>query len=300
MAEPITFVVSTEEVNSYGTWVKTNGIDLTRFKPNPIMLWMHERDDSRNSSEFLPIGYWDNIRIDAENRLLMDANFSEANEKAQTLRKMVEEGTIRTASIGINIIELSEAPEHVKQGQTRFAITRSELVEVSIVDIPANQNAVRLYDGMNIKKLNKKNQFSMEDVKLLSDKQPDKSLLKQFGEMFGLKTKEERIAEESVQLSTEISALKAEKETISAQLTALKSENEALKTENTELKAASEEAETQISELKAQNVALLNAPGAPAAKIKTSQDGTPADGPVTSKTMSFADKLNKVKEAYFG
>ena len=41
--EKNTFVISDESVNSYGYIVKTDGIDITAFERNPVMLYMHER-----------------------------------------------------------------------------------------------------------------------------------------------------------------------------------------------------------------------------------------------------------------
>ena len=62
-------------------------------------------------------------------------------------------------SAGIEILEMSEDPKLLKPGQTRPTITKSRLIEVSIVDIGANddalvltQNGVRLQlgkDGSN-------------------------------------------------------------------------------------------------------------------------------------------------------
>ena len=50
------------------------------------------------------------------------------------------------ASAGIEIIETSDAPEYLLQGQTRRTITRCRLEEVSIVDIGGNNDALQLYD----------------------------------------------------------------------------------------------------------------------------------------------------------
>jgi len=53
-------------------------------------------------------------------------------------------------SAGLEILEWSEAEEHLTQGQTRPTVTRSKLTEVSVVDIGANDDAlqaVRLYQN---------------------------------------------------------------------------------------------------------------------------------------------------------
>ena len=35
--------ISSESLNCYGTWVKTDGVDLEQYQRNPVLLWMHWR-----------------------------------------------------------------------------------------------------------------------------------------------------------------------------------------------------------------------------------------------------------------
>ena len=35
--------ISNETLNCFGTWVKTDGVDVEQFRKNPVMLWMHWR-----------------------------------------------------------------------------------------------------------------------------------------------------------------------------------------------------------------------------------------------------------------
>ena len=34
--------ISNEELNCYGTWIRTAGLELSQFRRNPVMLWMHQ------------------------------------------------------------------------------------------------------------------------------------------------------------------------------------------------------------------------------------------------------------------
>lgn len=128
--KPITFVLSDESVNSYGFVVLTEGIDTTAFERNPVMLYMHNRDGN-------VIGRWENIRKDGK-RLLGDAVFDDSTELAATVKKQVEKGFLRSVSIGIEQI----ATEELNGVQT---VTKCRLIEASIVDIPSNENAVKLF-----------------------------------------------------------------------------------------------------------------------------------------------------------
>lgn len=127
---PITFVLSDESVNSFGFVVLTAGIDTTAFERNPVMLYMHNRDGN-------VIGRWENIRKE-DNRLLGDAVFDDSTELAATVKKQVENGFLRCVSIGIEQI----ATEELNGVQT---VTKCRLIEISIVDIPSNSNAVKLF-----------------------------------------------------------------------------------------------------------------------------------------------------------
>ena len=135
-------IISTSGLNCYGGRVLTSGIDLTQVQKNPILLWMHRRSFDRDA---MPIGRIDNLRTDGD-RLIGTPVFDQNDEFAKKIESKWENGFLRMASAGIEIIETSDAPEHLLQGQTRRTITRCRLEEVSIVDIGGNDEALQLYD----------------------------------------------------------------------------------------------------------------------------------------------------------
>lgn len=135
-------IISTSGLNCYGGRVLTSGIDLTQFQKNPLLLWMHRRSFDRDA---MPIGRIDNLRIDGD-RLIGTPVFDQNDEFAKKIESKWENGFLRMASAGIEIIETSDAPEHLLQGQTRRTITRCKLEEVSIVDMGGNDEALQLYD----------------------------------------------------------------------------------------------------------------------------------------------------------
>ena len=120
----------------------TSGIDLTQFQKNPLLLWMHRRSFDRDA---MPIGRIDNLRTDGD-RLIGTPVFDQNDEFAKKIESKWENGFLRMASAGNEIIETSDAPEHLLQGQTRRTITRCRLEEVSIVDMGGNDEALQLYD----------------------------------------------------------------------------------------------------------------------------------------------------------
>lgn len=133
------FVMSNQSLNCYGFWTLTAGIDLTDFFKNPVGYYNHE-------SEELPPLKWENIRIEGEN-LVGTAVFDEKDEFSMKLWQKVESGFINGASIGFRVLEVSEDPNLLKQGQRNATVTKCKLVECSVVNNPANSEAlaIRLY-----------------------------------------------------------------------------------------------------------------------------------------------------------
>lgn len=139
------FVINTSRVNSYGTRVLTAGIDTGQFKRNPVLLYMHRRDHGWERDAPMVIGRVENVEVDGDN-LIGEPVFDMADDFAAKIARKWEEDFLRMCSAGLEPIEFSSAPEHVAQGQTRATITKSKLVEVSIVDIGANDDALQLYE----------------------------------------------------------------------------------------------------------------------------------------------------------
>ncbi len=171
-----TFVVSDEAVNLYGFRVLTKGINLEQFKRNPIMLYMHNRSAYQPTGDEV-IGRWENIRVEGT-KLLADAVFDESSELGKKIADKVRGGFIRMASIGIRKKEISEAKEYLLAGQTRPTVTKSDLDEISIVDMGGNNNALKLYG-------NKGEEIELQELNFKS--KPDMSELKSVNIALGLK-----------------------------------------------------------------------------------------------------------------
>lgn len=150
MTKTKTFVVSDETVNSHGFTVLTAGIDLSRFEKNPVMLFNH---DTANI-----IGRWENIRVEGV-QLLADAVFDETDEQGKEIARKVAEGFLKATSLGLNFSE-----NDLKEGK----LEKSVLHEISIVNIGANENAVKLYDNSKNINLHFENLSLLNELKQLS------------------------------------------------------------------------------------------------------------------------------------
>lgn len=132
-------IISTERINSYGSRVLTAGIDLTQYEKNPIVLYMHRR----GRKEDMPIGIMTNLRV--ENNILYGTpKFDDDTEDERNISKKWDRGTLRMLSAGLDVLEWSEDPAMLVAGQTRPTVTKSKLIEVSVVDIGSNDDALQV------------------------------------------------------------------------------------------------------------------------------------------------------------
>lgn len=144
-----TFILSTQEVNSYGFIVLTSGIDLEDFKKNPAMLFNHNPNK-------IP-GKWDNIRVE-NNQLIADTLFDEKDSEAQAIANKVEGGFLNGASIGIDIIEIVLGA--LAGFDDYVVVTKCKLREASLTPTPSNCSALKLYrDGKEITQAELQAQF---------------------------------------------------------------------------------------------------------------------------------------------
>lgn len=148
-----TFLLSDESVNSHGTRVITSGIRTDDFLKNPIVLWNHTRAWSDKEDQVLPIGKVTRLWVE-NNALYGSVVFDDKDEFAIKIESKVAQRILNACSISISVITTSEDSTVLMQGQTRPTIIESSLRELSIVDIPANKNSVRLYDSGNGMELN--------------------------------------------------------------------------------------------------------------------------------------------------
>ncbi len=134
-----TFVLSDESVNSYGFRVLTEGIDLTQFIKNPVLLVDHQGE---------AIGFWENIRIE-DKQLLADPVFNDTDENAIRVAQKVEEGTIKGASIGIENAVFTDDSQLKADGQKYGTVISCVMFEASVTSLPANGNSLALYKARN-------------------------------------------------------------------------------------------------------------------------------------------------------
>jgi len=212
--------ISNDTLNSYGTRVLTAGMNVEQYQRNPVLLYMHERGNV--------IGYMKDVKVE-DGEVTGEPVFDCASELSRRCKRQWEFGSLKMVSAGLDIVELSEEPGLLVEGQTSPTISKSKLFEVSIVDIGANDDAIRLRkDG--------------ETITLGKDGESCLPLLKQNNEP---KKQEERMDMKTIALQMGLPETATD-----AEITARLGELNAAKAENAELQKEKKTLElTRITEL---------------------------------------------------
>jgi HK97 family phage prohead protease len=130
----VTFVLSDDSVDRVGDTLAVDGWDIASFRKNPVVLWAHD-------SSSPPIGKMWNIRANG-GRLLGDVEFAppETYEFADQIFRLVRDGFIRAGSVGFIALDYSFSNDDDRPFGIDYK--RQELLEFSIVPIPANAHAL--------------------------------------------------------------------------------------------------------------------------------------------------------------
>jgi HK97 family phage prohead protease/HK97 family phage major capsid protein len=133
-ANPDLYVLSTESVDRMGEVISIQGWDLRNFKNNPIALLNH-------SSNAI-IGSWKNVRIDGK-RLLGELVLADegTSERIDEIRRLRQQGHIKAVSVGFRPTEKVPLDKDADPYFGPFKYLKQELVECSLVAVPANPDA---------------------------------------------------------------------------------------------------------------------------------------------------------------
>lgn len=139
--EGLEFVLSDATPDRMGDVVEQNGWDLRPFKRNPVALFNH-------NSNF-PLGVWENVRVEGGRlmgRLKLAARGTSA--RIDELISLVDQGILRAVSIGAKVLDSDPIDPKRPYGATRYK--RLELLEVSLVSVPANPAALAVARSLNL------------------------------------------------------------------------------------------------------------------------------------------------------
>lgn len=144
----ITFVASDGTRDSAGTVLNVNGWKLDRFNSNGIIGYQHKVyggwDDTDNPDNVIGKGY----AYVKDGQLLVDVEFepAEINELAEKIYQKLLFGSLKAVSVGFMPVgkgQWGKDEESLDGKNPTYYYAGQELLEVSVVNIPANPNALK-------------------------------------------------------------------------------------------------------------------------------------------------------------
>ena len=133
------FILSDATPDRMGDVIEAEGWDLGNFKKNPIALFNHKAD--------FPIGRWINLRTtDGALRSHLQLAPKGTSARIDEIRALVDADILRAVSVGF----LPRKSEPLTKGGGGVRFKKTELVECSLVSIPANPNALAVARSLNI------------------------------------------------------------------------------------------------------------------------------------------------------
>jgi HK97 family phage prohead protease len=128
-ANTFTAVASTAAVDRHGEIVSPEGWDLENFKKNPVLLWSHDHT--------IPaIGKATKVWVEgfgAQAKLMFSGVWQTVTEEGKAAAQLVSDGILNSFSVGFLPYDM--------EGNT---YTEQELLEISLVNVPANPDAMML------------------------------------------------------------------------------------------------------------------------------------------------------------
>lgn len=144
----VTFVASDGTRDSAGTVLNVNGWDLKRFNSNGIIGYQHKVyggwEDTDNPDNVIGKGF----AYVKDGKLMVDVEFepAEINELADKIYKKILFGSLRAVSVGFVPIgrgQWGKDDEAIDGRNPTYYYAGQQLLEISVVNIPANPNALK-------------------------------------------------------------------------------------------------------------------------------------------------------------
>ena len=135
------FVMSDETPDRMDDIIMSDGWELENFKRNPIALFGHKSD--------FPIGKWTNLRVEGKQlKGRLELAPAGTSERIDEIRKLIEADILRAVSVGFRPKEHTQLDSKNPFSGLRF--TKQELVETSLVSVPANPNALAIAKSLGV------------------------------------------------------------------------------------------------------------------------------------------------------
>lgn len=130
-------------LESYGTCVKTSGIDTDLFQKNSVMFYNHDRTT-------MPIGRWDYIAKEGNTLVVGDPVFHLGDYTAERVLDKVELGFIKAISMRARRLVFDPNGVKTYPEQKYPDIVSCEILEVSYTDIPVASESTEITETVAV------------------------------------------------------------------------------------------------------------------------------------------------------
>ena len=133
-----TFIGSDETLDRDGEVIKVDGWQLGNYKKNPVVLWGH--------NHYIPAIGKSERTYKEDGKLKFKVRFAQegVHDLADTVKALIDDEILKSVSVGYIALkrEYPSDEDDTKAKQPRVITTKAELYELSVVNVPANQNAL--------------------------------------------------------------------------------------------------------------------------------------------------------------
>jgi HK97 family phage prohead protease/HK97 family phage major capsid protein len=134
------FILSDATPDHFNDIIEPAGWSFENFKKNPICLFNHRSD--------WPIGTWKNLKVvGGELRGHLQPAPWGTSPRIDEVRRLIDAGVLKAVSVGFKALESKPRGRDPFDG---MVYVKSELVECSLVSIPANPNALSVAKSLRI------------------------------------------------------------------------------------------------------------------------------------------------------
>jgi len=146
------FVITSNTPDRYNDVVEAQGGDFSHYMRNPVVFYNHN-----THGDMLPIGKCLSFEV-VENKIVADVVFDREDDYAQKIENKIKRGFLNAVSIGFIPLAGYEArPEELgisadslrPMSNTIGVYTKWEIIEFSVVGIPANTDALLVNNSFN-------------------------------------------------------------------------------------------------------------------------------------------------------
>lgn len=130
------YVMSSGRVNRYGYRIVPEGIQLSNYEENPVLLCIHE-------GKVMSVGKVNDLQI-MDGKLTGIPEFDVDDPIGAELDRKYTKGYMSAFSVYHDPIEVSDDTSLALPGQTRATVLKTDLLEISCVNVPGDAGAHRL------------------------------------------------------------------------------------------------------------------------------------------------------------